>query len=136
MELIILYHGTKFKYVADKILKEGFKEWTYFATDIGTAISQGGKYVFEVVFITSDLPDNWQVRCENKIIPERIVGLTKYDQTILVNNKKLRNEIFSNALEFPVKRDYCFKEENKFTQHPGGGKTICINNINNQSKYK
>ena len=64
MELEVLYHGTKFKKNADRILKEGFKEWSYFATDLNTAIGQGGKYVFEVAFLKSDLPDYWQVRCE------------------------------------------------------------------------
>ena len=114
MEFEILYHGTKFKYTANKILKEGFKEWSYFAIDLNTAIGQGGKYVFEVVFLKSDLPDYWQVRCENTIPAERIVKLSKYKELEILCNKSLLNKVFNNALELCIQKPYCFKEENPF----------------------
>lgn len=110
MELEVLYHGTKFKYIANKILKEGFNEWSYFATDLNTAIGQGGKYIFEVLFLKSDLPDYWQIRCENAIPPERIIKMSKYKETIIIKNKKLQNKIFYNACEFGFQKPYCFKE--------------------------
>lgn len=110
MELEVLYHGTKFKKNADKILKEGFQKWTYFAKDLGTAIGQGGKYVFEVVFLKSDIPDYWQVRCENKISSDRIIRLCKYSEIQIIENKKLQEKIFNNALEHSIRKPYCFFE--------------------------
>jgi hypothetical protein len=110
MELEVLYHGTKFKKDADKILKEGFKAWSYFATDLGTALGQGGKYVFEVVFLKKDLPDYWQVRCEQKIQPDRIIRMCKYKETELIKNKVLQNKVFDNALELGSTKPYCFDE--------------------------
>ncbi len=110
MELEVLYHGTKFKKNADIILKDGFKEWSYFGTDLNTAIGQGGKYVFEVVFLKKDLPDYWQVRCENKIPSNRIIRMCKYKATELIKNKILQNKVHDNALEFGSTKPYCFTE--------------------------
>lgn len=110
MEFEVLYHGTKFKYNAFKILKEGFKEWSYFSSNLNNAVGFGGKYVFEVVFLKSDLPDYWQVRCENRIPPERIVRMSKYKSQEIIKNKTLEKKVFSNALEFSYRIPYCFKE--------------------------
>lgn len=110
MELEVLYHGTKFKYITNKILKEGFEKWTYFSTDLNTAIGQGGKYVFEVVFLKKDLPHYWQVRCENKISPNRIIRLTKHTKIELLENKKLKDKVYDNALEYVKRKSYHFKE--------------------------
>ena len=113
MELEVLYHGTKYKYTADKILKEGFQEYTYFTNDLNTAIGQGGKYVFEVVFFKNDLPDYWQVRCANCISAERIIRMCKYNEVQIIKNKKLQKKIFENALEFGEYKPYCFNESGK-----------------------
>lgn len=110
MELEILYHGTKFKYIADKILEEGFKEWSYFAKDLATAIDQGGKYVFAVVFLKSDLPDYWQVRCEDKIPAGRIVRMSKYSEIEIVKDRDLQDKVFNNALELSNTKPYCFND--------------------------
>lgn len=111
IELGVLYHGTKFKYIADSILRNGFEPWTYFSKDLNDAIYFGGKYVFLVVFNKADLPDNWQVRCESRVSPTRITKLLKCSMPKTVfHNKELEKEVFSNALEYP-QRDYCFKEE-------------------------
>ena len=107
-----LYHGTKFKYNADKILKTGFKELSYFSTDLWTAMAQGGKYVFVVVFIKNQLPNYWQVRCENKIPTSRIVSLNRYKEMEIHLNKKLQKQVFNNALEFSKRKPYYFKEQN------------------------
>jgi len=113
IELEVLYHGTKFKYIAEQILKEGFEPWTYFSWDLNNAIHMGGKYVFSVIFNKADLPDNWQVRCENHILPSRIIEVLKYEKPErLFLNKARRDDVFANALEFPQK-EYCFKEKNR-----------------------
>ena len=110
MEIEVLYHGTKFKKTADKILKEGFKDWSYFATDLNTAIGQGGKYVFEVAFLKIDLPSYWQLRCEHKITPDRIIRMCKYEETELFRNNKLQDKVFDNAFELGATKPYCFSE--------------------------
>ncbi len=110
MEIETLYHGTKFKKTADKILKEGFLEMSYFAKDLNTAILQGGKYVFEVAFVKSDLPDYWQVRCQNKISANRVTRLVKYKVDNIVINKQLLKKVFNNALKFGINKPYVFKD--------------------------
>lgn len=113
MNLICLYHGTKFKYIADKILKNGFKPNTFFAKNLDEAIEFGGKYVFMVAFKESDLPDNWQVRCINGITPDRIMLLTKYESKKLFKNEALRKKIFQLALEEPEEPhayNFCFND--------------------------
>ncbi len=117
MEIEVLYHGTKFKKTASKILKEGFKEWSYFAKDLNTAIGQGGKYVFEVVFFSKNLPNYWQVRCENKVSAKRIVNLKKYTVEDIFLNKLVSKNLFSNAMEFSYTVPYVFKESEKEIQH-------------------
>jgi len=47
----ICFHGTK-RQNAYKILKTGFKKWTYFAKHLEDALGYGGKYVFEIYFET------------------------------------------------------------------------------------
>jgi hypothetical protein len=112
IELVVLYHGTKFKYVADQILKVGFKTWTFFSRDLNDALRMGGKYVFTVVFDKADIPDNWQVRCENQIPPDRIIQLYRFPGVppLVHTNKKLLKDIFNHALTHPG-NDYCFKEK-------------------------
>ncbi len=110
MELEVLYHGTKFKYVAQHILRTGFKPNIYFSYDLNNAIHMGGKYIFEVVFDKKDLPSNWQVRCLNRIPSSRIARLTMFRvEKASYTNKELLKTVFSNALEFP-QGDYCFED--------------------------
>lgn len=111
-EYVILYHGTEFEYVADEILKNGFKECSYFTHDFLSAIEYGGEYVFSVVFIKEELPEYWQVRCDNKIPPIRIVNLYKHKQTEQYTNEGLRKAIFNNALKVGERKPYYFKEKN------------------------
>lgn len=109
-EIEVLYHGTKFKKTVDIILKEGFQPMTYFARDLNTAIGLGGKYVFIVAFLSRSLPDNWQVRCENMIPPERIIRLCKYSEDEIIRNKVQQQRLFDNALELGRNKPYYFKE--------------------------
>jgi len=95
-EIEILYHGTKFKYVAEEILKEGFEPYTYFSTDLNTALGHGGKYVFEVAFLKKELPDFWQVRCENAIPTSRIIRLSRLEYMEII--KKVTIYLFTPIL--------------------------------------
>lgn len=111
-EYIFLYHGTKFKKNADKILKEGFNAGCFFSYDLNDAYSYGGKYVFMVVFIKTELPKHWQVRCLNKIPPNRISSIIRYSHSVIFQNKKIKNAVFSNSLEFPDEnKPYAFEEK-------------------------
>jgi len=110
---IFLYHGTKFKYTANRILKEGFQARSYFAKDLGDAIEFGGKYVFMVVFIESDIPDNWQVICANPISADRIMNLSLFKENKIYKNESLRKKVFANSLEFSDNLAYQFIENNK-----------------------
>lgn len=84
---LIYYHGTNNKKTADKILKEGFKQYTFFSKDLYDAICYGGKYIFRVWFYKAELPNNWQVRCVNKVPKERIFELIKFKKDKLFFNK-------------------------------------------------
>lgn len=105
--LHILYHGTDEK-TADKILKEGFSKYTYFAKNMHNALRFGGKYVFEVVFEDNEAPIwfsgefCWQYRNKEVIPPERIVALHKIEETILLENKKLRKKVFESSLPYSL----------------------------------
>lgn len=115
-KLVILFHGTKYKSVADKIMVKGFKKRTYFAKHLEDAVEFGGKYVFEVVFRESELPDNWQVICLNPVPVNRIVELTYHKREKLFENKKLSRRIFRTALELEPDeiqpQGYAFTENN------------------------
>lgn len=98
-QLRICYHGTSTRKVADKILKEGFKDNTYFSKNLHDAISYGGRYVFSVVFETDLLPDGWQF-VANKMPPESIMGLTHYREVKkLYENKPLGKKVFESNIE-------------------------------------
>jgi len=103
--LHILYHGTC-KENAEKILKEGFKQYTYFSKDLASAISMGGKYVFGVEFKHDGAPDwfegwrAWQIRNKRKIHPKHIVFLRKFNKEDLFLNKKLSHKIFNRNLKY------------------------------------
>ncbi len=80
--MIYCYHGTK-KENAEKILVEGFNPNTYFAYHLEDAIEFGGNYVFRVEFdeIKFDNCDEnrWQFWVQNRIAPDKIHQLIKYD---------------------------------------------------------
>lgn len=94
----ICYHGTN-KTNADRILKEGFKPYTYFSRHLESALCYGGEWVFEVCFDETKVPDNWQFIIKTQRGPENIVGLKHYKNIELIKeNKELRNKIFEYQL--------------------------------------
>lgn len=90
----IVYHGTN-KTAAFKILKNGFKEGTYFAVHLEDAIGYGGLYVFEVVFPSSLIQKGqWQICTFNPLQPESIVRMTKFNKSdSIIDNNLLRIRI-------------------------------------------
>lgn len=101
----ILYHGTKRENVR-VILKKGFKSHTFFAKNMADALKFGGPYIFEVVFERSKYPEwfsgelCWQLVSKEVIPQDRIVCLTKLTGEILMENKKLRDEVFRRSLPY------------------------------------
>lgn len=112
----IVYHGTD-EATAKKILKNGFKPDTFFATHLEHALGYGGKYIFEVA-IESDIipkvPDwefvgtptvpssqtnsqYWEFVSADIIPPSHIVSLKQYPAAkTITENKALRNIVFQS----------------------------------------
>lgn len=103
--LHILYHGTS-KENANKILKDGFDPYTYFAKNLRDAINMGGEYIFEVMFEHKIAPNwfenfrCWQIRNKQHIPPNNIVSLKQYSISEIFANKKLANQVFQTSLEY------------------------------------
>ena len=67
----IWYHGTEEK-TSKIILKEGFKELTYFTWDLHAALNMGGGFVFSIYLKNKSSSDYWQWRTPNIILPNKI----------------------------------------------------------------
>lgn len=94
------YHGTVRKKVADKILQEGFKQGSFFATHLEDAIGFGGEYVFEVAFCMDFKPrGGWQWVEKDGVPPERIVTLNKFNKEQLFENDVVRDAVFKHNIE-------------------------------------
>jgi len=103
--LHILYHGTS-KENAEKILKEGFDQYTYFAKNLTDALSMGGPYVFAVAFKHTTAPQwfeyyrSWQIRNKRKIHPCHIISLAKYSEKRLYFKKELAHKVLVKSLRY------------------------------------
>ena len=100
----IWFHGTQHR-KAQKILKEGFREGTYFADHLEDALEFGGNHVFQVVIDFKfrrgrrDKMFSWQVVSANYISKENIVSYKIYPKPEKVfENKKLREKLFEESL--------------------------------------
>ena len=80
-----IYHGTN-KINAMSILKTGFKAGTYFSPYLGTALNQGGEYVFEVWLDEELDKDCWQFQIEEDWPISRIAALVHYSAELLYVN--------------------------------------------------
>ena len=110
--LIQLYHGTKFKYIVQRILHEGFKPYTFFTTDLLSAIAYGDQYVFYVTFDKTEIPDNWQIRPSNIITPDRITQIAKFKITNIYYDRKATNKFrkINDKIEWD-QPGYCYKDK-------------------------
>jgi len=96
MAMQIVYHGTD-KATARKILKDGFKPGTYFATHLEDAIGFGGTHIFEVAVESVKIPkaSDWQFIASDRVPPSQIVELKHYPKAkAIVQNKALGDAVF------------------------------------------
>ena len=91
----IYWHGTTSKKKAQSILKNGFSKGTWFADHLENALEFGGKYVFAVVIEwKGKRAYNWQICSANKIAPEKILWLEKFEIKRTNENKELIKDFF------------------------------------------
>jgi len=104
--MIIYYHGTN-KKNADKILKTGFKEGTWFADHLEDALYHGGNHIFWVaVEWRGKRTYTWQICSSNKISKKRIVRYEVYRRPkIMFDNKKLFDKVFDFNIKCPECKD-------------------------------
>ena len=80
------WHGTN-QQNAEKILKEGFKAWTYFACHFEDAIEFGSDFVFLGEFASDEFdgggPNEWQFRFATIVQPKKIISLVEYTERTL-----------------------------------------------------
>lgn len=90
----IVFHGTDAD-AAQSILREGFRDWTYFARALEDAVEFGGDHIFEVCV---DLPDsdNWQPRLSG-VKPDQVVRLYRFDRTDLFRDDARRKAFFAET---------------------------------------
>ena len=91
---IICYHGTN-KKNADLILKQGFRDGTFFARHLEDALGYGGKWIFEVWFCEENLPKGWQFT-SNETPPDRIIAVYKLEKRKMLERGKLRDKVFDS----------------------------------------
>ena len=102
--LHILFHGTT-KEKAEKISKEGFNPWSYFAKDLAEALMYGD-YIFEVLWKHDCAPEwfehfrSWQIKNRKHIPITRIITLRKYSREEIFANEKIRDEVGRRNLEY------------------------------------
>ena len=94
--LVILYHGTSEVKAVEIRQKGQFRAWTYFAKNLHDALEFGGPIVFEVVFLKKDIPDNWQVRSDEKIPTSRVAEITRFTSKSIFKNPEL-NDLVSES---------------------------------------
>ena len=95
--MVIYYHGTSLKN-ALSICREGFREYTYFATHLEDAVGYGGSYVFHVMFEKRMELDVWQFREPGVVPVDRIVRLRHHEVVELFSNSVLSKRIFDKAI--------------------------------------
>ena len=96
----IMYHGTT-KENAERILKDGFSEGTYFARHLEDSLYMGGDYIFEVYF--KETPNEyWEYVSSENIPTSRIRTYYKLKAKLLWHNKDCEQEI----RKCNIKEDY------------------------------
>lgn len=99
--LRIAYHGTPNKRTADRILRVGFPEGTFFANHLEDAIGMGGPWVFTVVvphdfFNTARGRNAWEAVNAAHIWPSWIQSLTFYRQRQEMERPELTDLVFES----------------------------------------
>ena len=107
MAMVICYHGTKPRNVAG-IMRDGFREGTYFARHLEDAIHMGGRHVFGVAFDKDKFSralSNWQFILREVVPPSRIVHHRVYRVRPIMLNDELQEEVLQSNLV--MGQDYC-----------------------------
>ena len=92
MKYQMVYHGTN-EITARRIQKQGFEKGTYFAKHLEDAVGYGGEYVFEVMYPTELIPENWQFIIGKTLSPRSIVSLKRYKTTTKFDSETLRAQV-------------------------------------------
>jgi len=98
--LIICWHGTT-EANANRILRRGFKEGTFFAMHVEDAFTFGGNHVFGVAFPHDELAgptrsEIWQFVANDHIPPHQIVSLEVIERSKLYENPRLTKRVFES----------------------------------------
>lgn len=134
--MCVYYHGTS-KENADLIIKEGFKEGTYFTWDLHSALVMGGMYIFGIFFEDKDISNYWEWRNSKVIHPDKILYLRKFDVECLYDNEiesgKATHKNHKKYFKEFFKIDVIFCEKckgrgqlNNQPKYGGWGKEKCI----------
>lgn len=83
MKQKVWWHGTTSARKARSILRDGFREGTYFARHLEDALEFGGRHVFAVEFVVSFKPGyegwrKWQVCLANALPASAIINYQVY----------------------------------------------------------
>jgi len=93
----VYYHGTD-ESGADAILKEGFKEGTYFTWDLHSALVMGGMHIFAVYFPDKEITDYWEW-ISDKVIPlEEILYYRKFTVECVYDDEHMQEELQKKIL--------------------------------------
>lgn len=89
----IYYHGTN-EENARSILKNGFKEGTYFTWDLHAALVMGGMWIFGI-YLEDKSPEKsyWEWRNSEIIPPTKILYLRKFNIDCIYDNEKEKEKI-------------------------------------------
>ena len=88
----IYYHGTNKKNV-DAILKEGFKEGTYFTWDLHSALAFGGMHIFAIYFPDKEIKDYWELIIDKVIQAEEILYYRIFTVECVYDNEDAREAL-------------------------------------------
>lgn len=90
----ICYHGTDGA-TAEVIMESGFLPGTYFALHLEDALGFGGEHIFEVAFpYDTEAPDGWQFTIPHHVAADRIVRVSRIEQTVIAVDEDLRRSIY------------------------------------------
>jgi len=89
--MALWFHGTN-KKASEIIIKDGFKNGTFFAKNLSDSLTMGGEYVFWVWF-DKDPTEYWEYVSNKEISKDQILLLRKYSISRLYQNETLLKKI-------------------------------------------
>jgi len=95
--MTIWYHGTT-KENAEEIAQTGFREGTFFTSDLSSAIFYGGEFVFHVWF-DEDPTSYWEYVATGVISTEKILYLIYYSPELCIHNRECQRRIREQSIK-------------------------------------